>query len=342
MSLLALDIGGANLKAADGRGFAVSRYFPLWQSPERLPQALAELLAKSPAAEQLVVTMTGELADCFATKAEGVRSIVSAVEQVAGPRKVSIYGADGSFMPPALAAQRPLLAAASNWHALARFAGRYAETATALLIDIGSTTCDNIPLLDGRPRTRGQTDPERLESGELVYTGVERSPVCALVQSIPWREARCRVAQELFATTKDAYLILGELPEDSADCHTADGRPATRAAAIQRLARTICADGSMFDAADARRAAVEIADAQTEMIAIAAGEVIGRLDSPPGTVILSGQGEFLAKRVQTRIAPGAVTVSLGEKLGATVTRAAPAHALAVLFREEFFASEHRD
>ena len=40
MKWLALDIGGANLKAADGEGFAVSQPFPLWENPEQLVDAL--------------------------------------------------------------------------------------------------------------------------------------------------------------------------------------------------------------------------------------------------------------------------------------------------------------
>jgi len=55
-----------------------------------------------------------------------------------------------------------LLAAASNWHVLARFAGQYAKKGCGLLIDIGSTTCDIIPLVDGQPVTLGRTDPTRL------------------------------------------------------------------------------------------------------------------------------------------------------------------------------------
>ncbi|MEX2559527.1 MAG: tetrahydromethanopterin-linked C1 transfer pathway, partial [Pirellulales bacterium] len=75
MSWLALDIGGANLKAADGLGFAVARPFPLWQRPQALAGEIARLLADAPAAERIAVTMTGELADCFSTKREGVAAI---------------------------------------------------------------------------------------------------------------------------------------------------------------------------------------------------------------------------------------------------------------------------
>jgi probable H4MPT-linked C1 transfer pathway protein len=104
----------------------------------------------------------------------------------------------------------PTLAAASNWHALANFAGRYARVGQAIMIDIGSTTADLIPLVDGQPHSVGKTDPERLLSGELVYSGVERSPVCAVTPTLPLGGQLCPVAHELFATTIDAYVMLGD------------------------------------------------------------------------------------------------------------------------------------
>ena len=164
---------------------------------------------------------------------------------------MSIYLTDGRFVPPAAAIAEPLLVAASNWHALATFAGRFAHRRSpAMLLDIGSTTTDLIPLVDGRPSTVGRTDPQRLASGELVYTGIERSPISRRVCAARGA-ANCPVAKELFATTWDAYLLLGELPEEPLSLHTADGRPATRACAADRLARMILADRTMFDDADA-------------------------------------------------------------------------------------------
>ncbi len=79
--LLALDVGGANLKIADGAGFAASVPFPLWKMPERLAAALAELIGRAPPAERFVATMTGELADCYETKAQGVHAIVTALAE---------------------------------------------------------------------------------------------------------------------------------------------------------------------------------------------------------------------------------------------------------------------
>jgi hypothetical protein len=227
----------------------------------------------------------------------------------------------------------PLLAAASNWHALASYGARHLPGGTGLLIDLGSTTCDIIPLAAGRPAALGQTDPQRLVSGELVYTGVTRSPVSAVVRSLPWQRLDCPVAQELFATTWDAYLVRGDLPEERDSCHTADGRPATRACAEDRLARSICADRSLVSTDDLRGMAEVIARAQLQQLERSARRVTGRLAARPPAVVISGQGEFLARQVAERVLPQAVIISLAQQLGPKLSHVATAHALAVLARE---------
>ena len=332
MDWLALDIGGANLKLADGLGFAVSQPFPLWKNPKQLVEALRTIITGAPRADHLAITMTGELADCFSTKIEGVRFIVNALSTAADGRHTRVYLNNGLLVSPQIALKQPLAAAATNWHALARFAGRNAPKGHGLLIDIGSTTTDIIPLTDGRPAAQGKTDPERLIASELVYTGVERSPVCALVNAVPWRKQQCPVAQELFSTTWDAYLTLGDLPEEPNSTNTADSRPATKSAARDRLARSICADREMFDDADALAAAEAVARAQLAKIAVAVAQVIGR-SSTPETIVLSGRGEFVARRVLERMKTSAKIVSLDKELGPALSRSATAHALAVIARE---------
>src|SRR6476659_9923733 len=149
MNWLALDIGGANLKVADGRGFAESYSFALWRDPNGLSQQVRTIISEAPTSDHLAVTMTGELADCFDSKESGVRFILQAVADGSDNRHTRVYLVDGRLVSPQVALTLPHLAAASNWHALARFAARFAPQGAALLIDIGSTTCDVVPLWNG-------------------------------------------------------------------------------------------------------------------------------------------------------------------------------------------------
>lgn len=333
MNWLAIDIGGANIKLADGLGFALSSAFALWKHHKHLASELRTLIAEAPAADHLAVTMTGELADCFSTRREGVEYIVQAVREAADRRHTRVYLANGSLVTPQVAVSRWQLAAASNWHALARFAGRYVKKERALMIDIGSTTCDIVPLEQGVPAARGATDNERMLAGELVYTGVERSPICAVVPRVPYRNGSCPVAHELFATTRDAYLVLGQLAEDPRDGATADGRPATRKDAIARLARAVCMEHDDFNAADAQEMALAIANAQCELVAAGIRQVLSALAGPPSAIVMVGQGEFLIERACRLVGLTARRVSLAAEAGAAVSRCGPAHALAVLARE---------
>lgn len=333
MSWLGIDIGGANLKIADGNGYAREVPFPLWRQPDQLSQALSEMIDDAPNSKRIATTMTGELADCFETKAEGVKAIVRALQNATGGRPIEVYRCDGQFVVPEQAVERPLLAAASNWHVLASFVTRFIDGPVGLLIDIGSTSCDVIPLVHGTPATHGITDPERLASGELVYTGVVRSPICAIVSELPWRGQTCRVAQELFASTQDVYVLRGEIAEDASATDTADGRPRTKANAHARLARTICADTTLFSRDEAIVVANEIREAQVASIAKAVTQVLARQPSPPATIVLGGQGEFLARAVIEHLQLAAQVVSLNAELGFEISRSACAHALAVLARE---------
>jgi len=202
-----------------------------------------------------------------------------------------------------------------------------------LLIDVGSTTCDVIPLADGEPAAQGATDTERLLAGELVYTGVERSPVCAVASLVPYRGESCPVVHELFATMRDVYVLLERLPEDPADTNTADGKPAIRAASRLRLARMIAADTEEFNHRDGVALAKGVADAQSSLLAAAIQKVRLRLPQPPETIILSGHGEFLAQDALELLQITTPTISLAKELGSAGSRCATAHALAVLARE---------
>lgn len=331
MSWLGLDIGGANLKAADGRGWARSVPFALWREPAGLADALAALIRDAPAIDRLAVTMTGELCDCFRTKAEGVRHILASVNMAANELTILIYLVNGRFTSVADACEQPYFAAASNWHALARFVCRYTEGRAGLLVDIGSTTTDLVPIFDGQPWTTSQTDTERLVAGELVYTGVGRTPIRAVARALPWGETTCPVAAELFATTADVYVLTGNLPEQLEAGWTADGRPLTRDFARERLARMVCADSTTFTTSDAVRAAEWVRDTQVAQLRDASLRLASAMPQPPEVWITSGSGEFLAQLAARTIE--ARGISLRAKLGPAVSSAAAAHAVAVLAQE---------
>jgi (4-(4-[2-(gamma-L-glutamylamino)ethyl]phenoxymethyl)furan-2-yl)methanamine synthase len=335
MSWLGLDIGGANLKAADGRGWGRSVPFALWRQPERLSAALAALVEKAPAADRIAVTMTGELCDCFKSKAEGVRHILSAIQHVAGPRNARVYLLNGKFATIEEAKEKPHFAAASNWHALAAFACRFVTGRAGLLIDIGSTTTDVIPLIEGQVTARGRTDTERLQAGELLYRGVGRTPICAVAKELPWQGKPCPIAAEFFSTTADAYVLLGDIIEEPDADWTADGRPLTIAHAQQRLARQLCADAGELMPDEFQLIARAVREMQLCELRECVERVVGRMAERPSTFIISGSGELLAREAFERSRGECQVIGLAEKMGVQANKTAPAHAIAVLATEFF-------
>lgn len=333
MTVLGLDIGGANIKAATAAGWACSIAFPLWKTPELLAEALSSLMPQAGSVEALAVTMTGELADCFATKAEGVERILASVQSAAGHCAVSVWSTAGSFVTATEANQSPFAVAAANWHALATWAGQRFPRRSSVLIDIGSTTTDIIPIRDGLPCPAGRTDLTRLQSGELVYTGVRRTPLAAVTNTVPFREQMVSVSSELFATTLDVYLLLGDIPEDPTDTDTANNRPATRAAAIDRIVRMLCADRTEITDDEAMAFVQHWADQQLASISTSTQRVLQRQPVPCETVIVSGSGEFLARRAVTSIDALKTTevIALADVFTPDIAEAACAYAVACLF-----------
>lgn len=335
--MIGLDIGGANLKGASADGRALARVFALWREPELLADALRELIAPFGALNRIAVAMTGELADCYETKADGVREILAAVIDVAGECPIDVWQTSGEFVTPEEAIDEPLLTAAANWHALATWLGRLQPQGNALVLDIGTTTTDIIPLEDGLPVPEGRTDLGRLLSRELVYTGVRRTPLCAVAGEIPFRGGLCPLGAELFATTQDVYLLTGDLPEDPSDANTANGKPATRAAAHDRLARQLCCDRTEIDLEEAVELARAYRETQIGQIAAAVEQVLARQSGPCGQLIASGSGSFLIPAVRDRV-PGLADAkfqSLDQLCSPALAEAACAFALARLAEERW-------
>lgn len=326
---LGFDIGGANLKAASTSRKAIGRRFALWKSPEALPQELKSLASEFSPTLPLAFTMTGELADCFPSKREGVESIVELVESCFPRRLKAYYLTTGELVDADTAIVNWRYAAASNWHALASYVGTLHPEPT-MLVDLGSTTCDIIPILDGKSASRGNTDPERMRSQELVYTGVDRSPVCAVLPNAEFRETQIQLAQEWFATMGDVYLLLGETSPQVDDCETADGRPKTLPCANQRLSRMLCADFEELEEADVISIARQAAESQRRSIVSSVQKVLGREERRISTIVLSGQGESLLRKWLSLDYSQDSLISFGSLLGEDVSRCAPAFAVAML------------
>jgi (4-(4-[2-(gamma-L-glutamylamino)ethyl]phenoxymethyl)furan-2-yl)methanamine synthase len=331
---IALDVGGANIKVAHSSGAARTVPFEVWKRPDELADKIAAITATMPSTDCAAVTMTAELCDCYPTKAVGVDAVLDAVIDGLPARLIAVWGVDGLFHSVQEIRVQPLLAAAANWIALATVAARLILDRRGLLIDIGSTTTDLIPLASGLVMARGKSDTERLQTGELVYAGVRRTPLCALATELPIRGVGTGLAAEIFASTLDVYLTLGEIASNLADLDTADGRPATVDAARDRLARMVCADRELVTADDALALAQAADRVLLDRLMFAADRACGPTIGRPQAAVVSGSGEFLARRLAGKLCePDGPIVSLKEAWGPLASAASCAFALLKLARE---------
>ena len=336
MEIVGIDIGGANIKAASTCGFVHSLPFPMWSRYDDLSEALSDVLRQAPPTEYLAVTITGELADCFETKDAGISHILNSLDQ-SDTRTARVYCTNGSWKTPDESRDDSSLVAASNWHALARLATALNGDLdkSALVLDIGSTTVDVVPTVNGQPIFGSATDVDRLENKSLVYAGIQRTPVCSIVNVLPFKSRNTPIAREVFATTEDAFIILGDLPEDSENMDTADGKPGTKSASKDRLARMICACPSEVTDEDAKLMSESIAESLASLIA----QAINHQQSHHGvdTLLCTGHGGFLLPRIQEKLDAPINVSSLASCLTPEQLRCAPALAVATLLQQHFVA-----
>ncbi|WP_258359391.1 hydantoinase/oxoprolinase family protein [Moorella sulfitireducens] len=290
--VMGLDIGGANTKACwleikDGQVIRVhgeSIYYEVWRDPEGLYGVLERLKGqawrfgsgRAPGAVGL--TMTAELCDVFTSKVQGVRLILAAARQVFTGTPVYVWTLNGDFVSLAGAEEQPMEAAAANWLASATALARSSRVkdTTALLVDMGSTTTDILPLSRGRVEVYGRTDVERLERGELVYTGIIRTPVNTITGSVFINGRPCRVTGEYFAITADVYRFLGYIREEDYVAAVPDNGARTPGGCARRLARVVASEPEVLGWSGIYAVARYIVEKQIQQVTEAIWQVLSR------------------------------------------------------------------
>lgn len=274
MKIAGFDIGGANtdLAVVDFDGEEIKSietdfaYLPMWSNNDDLQEVLVDLIGNICPVDEIDavgISMTAELVDAYDTKREGVLDIVEKCEKTFNC-PIGYVGLDGILTKKEIEAN-PLNAAAANWIATCEIATLISDN--CIFIDTGSTTTDIIPIRDGKQCAIGNSDFERLATGELVYTGTLRTNLASFLEKVPFNGNEYRVASELFAQTADVYMVLGLIDESDYVCDTFDGEDKSRLSCMKRIARVLCADMDMLSENDIEKIAGFIHKAQIAQIA---------------------------------------------------------------------------
>jgi probable H4MPT-linked C1 transfer pathway protein len=331
LNVIGWDIGGVNTKVSRVSADAVvavrSRPYEIQRDLTALPNLLTALAGEVGATpdDAHAVTMTAELSQAFRTKREGVSFVLDGLAAAFPAARIAVYATDGRWMTVDAARGEPLAVAAANWVAAAHIVAAHVQD--AILVDIGSTTTDIIPVVDGQVVASGRTDPARLLSGELLYLGALRTPIEAIVHAVPLGSGWAGVSAEGFALAGDVYIWTERLKTDQYTVTAPDGRPAPRRFAGERLARVVCADREMLEPAAVDAIAAYVTDAQIARTADAIRRVKERHPALD-TGVVAGLGFFIAEAACQRA--GLRVVPLSEILGTAGAECAPAAAVALL------------
>lgn len=325
------DVGGAHLKVAlveDGRVAAVRQIAcPLWLGLDRLDAALDQAADVTVRASRRAVTMTAELTEIFASRRAGVETLVAHLNaRLSG--EVRFYCGLKGFCDAKAATANPDLVGSVNFLATAQAIARVKPG--ALLIDMGSTTTD-IVVCD---RPQGLTDAERLQTGELAYTGFTRTPVPSVATHAPLAGQVQTLTRDAFATMADVRRVLVALPEGVDDHPTSDGRGKSLEESLVRFARGFGRDAEMRHLATWRVSAAYIVERQLRSIHDGALQVLSRPGTDVTCVVVAGIGTAAGGEVARRLSLPAVTfgelIDAPEHVRDWATRCAPAVAVALL------------
>ncbi|HIH78003.1 MAG TPA: H4MPT-linked C1 transfer pathway protein [Halobacteria archaeon] len=324
--ILGLDIGGANTKASSPDGcYARSVYLPLWKD-SRLEDVLFKIKEDCPDVEKVAVVMTGEGADNFLEKRLGVRYIKQKVESVFDD--VYYLSIDGTFEKD-ITDEKKFFSA--NWIASVIKLMELEED--FLFIDMGSTTTDIIPVIDGRICSR-KTDFERLLDGTLIYIGALRTDVSTMAEKVKIlsRDRYSPIAKERYAQMADVYNILGSIKEKDYICETPDGKGRSIEDSKRRLARIVCCDLEDLEDCDVVHIADEIKMVEINMLSDGINKILNKKewDGRIENIFIAGSGEFVVREALKRVKDLYNITSLAEIFGDEISSVFPAFSVGSL------------
>ncbi|ABO35902.1 Hydantoinase/oxoprolinase [Methanococcus maripaludis C5] len=324
--ILGVDIGGANTKITElhenGEFKVHHLYFPMWKNNDKLAEVLKTY---SKDVFHVALVTTAELADSYETKKEGVDNILTAVESAFG-KNISVFDSDGNFISLEDARETYMKVSASNWCGTAKWVSKNIEK-NCILVDMGSTTTDIIPIVDGRVVAE-KTDLERLMNQELLYVGTLRTPISHLGNIIMFKGVNTNVSSEYFAITADISVILEKVTPEEYTCDTPDGKGTDKRSSLIRISKVLCSDLNQISESDAENIAKTYYELWTDLILKNVAAVAEKYGLKK--VVITGLGENVLKDALADFE----VISVAEKYGKDVSLATPSFAVAELLKSE--------
>lgn len=313
MLLVGIDIGGVFVKSATVKYSGSEREivkternaFNFRINNYNLREALTKELylhADPKEVDGVVVTITAETVGIFNTLEEGVVIIADICARAYKDITLGFIAVDGRIHTIEDVLKAPLDFASANWVATSSLASRFIKD--GVFIDVGSTTSDIIPIVNGEVSPEGKTDMYRLFSGELIYAGLLRTYIQCLVNKLPFRNGWIGLSSELRCFTAHVYVYLRQIRELTMH-HPFSGKPISikRSEAKEAIARSVCSDSTILSDEEVYDMANYIYEQQVSKIVDSIKKIkASKWDTYVElSYVIAGSGAFLAREAVKRL-----------------------------------------
>ncbi len=233
------DIGGAHTKytvSFESKDVVECRiiHCELWKSLSKLEDIIENVNFKYKKKFNIInlITMSAEMCDIFCSRKKGVKSILSLFEKRDFINH--IYTKDNEILK-LQGFKKYSSCESTNWMVIADYLKSFDKNIVA--IDLGSTTTDLVLIKNHICVNTRYDDYSGLNTGELLYTGVLRTPIYSVTNSIVLNKKTYNIIPENFSTISDIYRLLNIIKNKSDYTNTADGRSKSIKDTLHRISR---------------------------------------------------------------------------------------------------------
>ena len=295
MKIIGWDIGGAHIKAAKidfkkKTSKTKQLYSPIWKNVNYLKKSIKLIKKKLGKTNYHAITMTAELSDIFPDRKNGVKHIINLSSKILGEKNIFFYSKK-NFLKKKLAIKKPFELNSMNWHATASFVSNFFPN--CILVDIGSTTSDIIPIKNKEIISKDVSDYQRLKSNELIYLGVLRTPIQAV-------ERKKNLINENFANLSDVYRVLNKIPSTFDLLPTLDRKTKNKHDSARRIARIFGKDYKKNHFLKWKKTAYQIEGKHLKILKNVIKKIEKKNFLKKVPIIGAGIGEFLVKKIYNK------------------------------------------
>ena len=295
MKIIGWDIGGAHIKAAKidfkkKTSKTAQIYSPIWKNKNYLKKSITLIKKKLGKTNYHAITMTAELSDIFTDRKNGVKHVVNLSSKILGEKNIFFYSKK-IFLKKKSAIKKHFELNSMNWHATASFISNFFPN--CILVDIGSTTTDIIPIKNKEIISKGTSDYQRLKSNELIYLGVLRTPIQAV-------ERKKNLINENFANLSDVYRVLNKIPTTVDLLPTLDKKTKNKHDSARRIARIFGKDYKKNHFLKWKKIAYQIEGEHLKILKSVIKKIEKKNFLKKVPIIGAGIGEFLVKKIYNK------------------------------------------